>query len=74
MLKNYLKTTFRNLKRHKAYSITNILGLAVGLSATILSDEDKRKSRFNPQTLRLSVGIEDADDLCSDLDQALAKI
>ncbi|MBN1273791.1 MAG: ABC transporter permease [Candidatus Aminicenantes bacterium] len=35
MLKNYLKTTFRNLKRHKAYSAVNILGLAVGLSAII---------------------------------------
>jgi hypothetical protein len=33
-----------------------------------VSDEDKRKFRFKPQTLRLSVGIEDSDDLCSDLD------
>lgn len=27
---------FRNLKKHKAYSLINILGLAVGLSAAVL--------------------------------------
>jgi len=76
-------------KKH-AYTILNslhIFGLAVSLGGVEslaespwfhthmdVSDEDKRKSRFNPQTVRLSVGIEDADDLCNDLDQALAKI
>jgi len=39
-----------------------------------VSDEDKRLSGFGPQTLRLSVGLEDAQDLCDDLDQALAKV
>jgi len=36
MLKNYLKIAFRNLVRHKAYSILNISGLAIGMMASIL--------------------------------------
>ncbi len=36
MIKNYLLTAFRNLKKHKVYSLINILGLAVGLSAFVL--------------------------------------
>lgn len=39
-----------------------------------VSEEDKRKAGFFPQTIRLSIGLEDADDLCGDLDQALQKI
>lgn len=36
MLRNYLKTTLRNLKRQKTQSTINILGLAIGLSCCIL--------------------------------------
>ena len=36
MLKNYFKTAFRNLWRHKGFSIINIMGLAVGMSACFL--------------------------------------
>ena len=36
MFKNYLKTGWRNLKKHKAFSIINITGLAVGLSCCLL--------------------------------------
>ncbi len=36
MLKNYLKTTFRHMKRNKVYSFINIAGLAVGLSCFVL--------------------------------------
>jgi putative ABC transport system permease protein len=36
MLRNYLKTTFRNLKRQKTQSTINILGLAIGLTCCIL--------------------------------------
>ena len=36
MYNNYLKLTFRNLKRNKTYSILNILGLTVGLVVSIL--------------------------------------
>lgn len=36
MFKNYIKVALRNLFRNKIYSLINILGLAVGLAATIL--------------------------------------
>ena len=36
MFKNYLITAFRNLFRHKLYSVINIGGLAIGLAACIL--------------------------------------
>lgn len=35
MLTNYLKTSFRNLLRHKNYAFINILGLTVGLVTSI---------------------------------------
>ena len=36
MLKNYLKIAFRNLRRHKAYSVINVAGLAIGLACFTL--------------------------------------
>jgi putative ABC transport system permease protein len=36
MIKNYIKIAFRNLWRHKSFSLINIVGLAVGMSAFIL--------------------------------------
>jgi putative ABC transport system permease protein len=36
MLKNYFKIAFRNLLRHKAYSLINISGLAIGMACSIL--------------------------------------
>ncbi|HKO81431.1 MAG TPA: ABC transporter permease [Chitinophagaceae bacterium] len=36
MLKNYLKIAFRNLQRNKTYAILNVLGLAVGIAASML--------------------------------------
>ncbi len=38
-----------------------------------LSEEEQRAAGVTPDYVRLSVGIEDADDLIADLDQALAK-
>lgn len=35
MLENYLKTSFRNLLRHKSYTFINVLGLTVGLVTSI---------------------------------------
>jgi putative ABC transport system permease protein len=35
MFANYFKITFRNFKRHKAYSLTNVIGLAVGMTCCI---------------------------------------
>ena len=36
MFKNHLKTAFRNIKKHKAFSAINIVGLAVGIACSIL--------------------------------------
>ncbi|MFO7842799.1 MAG: ABC transporter permease, partial [Bacteroidales bacterium] len=36
MLKNYLKTAFRNLFRNKFYALINIIGLSVGLAVSLL--------------------------------------
>lgn len=36
MLKNYLKITWRNLLRHKAFSLINIAGLAIGMASSAL--------------------------------------
>jgi len=36
MFKNYMKIAGRNLLKHKAYSFINILGLAVGIAASVL--------------------------------------
>ncbi|WP_159471519.1 ABC transporter permease [Dyadobacter sp. 3J3] len=36
MLKNHLKIALRNLWKHKAFSLINILGLTVGMSACLL--------------------------------------
>jgi putative ABC transport system permease protein len=36
MIKNYLKIALRNLLKHRVYSLINILGLAVGIAASVL--------------------------------------
>jgi putative ABC transport system permease protein len=36
MIKNYLKTAFRNLWRNKAFSLINVMGLALGLACSLL--------------------------------------
>src|ERR1035438_8286693 len=36
MLKNYFKTGWRNIKSHKAYAAINIIGLAVGIAASLI--------------------------------------
>jgi len=36
MLRNYFKIAFRNITRHKAYSIINISGMAIGMASSIL--------------------------------------
>jgi len=36
MFKNYFKTALRNLKRNKSYAAINVLGLAVGIGASLL--------------------------------------
>jgi cystathionine gamma-synthase len=39
-----------------------------------VAQEDKRKSGFCPQTVRLSFVLEEPNDLCLGFDQALSKI
>src|SRR5450432_1756756 len=36
MLRNYFKIAFRNLFRQKAYSLLNLMGLALGISCGLL--------------------------------------
>jgi hypothetical protein len=36
MIKNYFRIAWRNLFRNKGFSITNILGLTIGITCTIL--------------------------------------
>ncbi|HZZ75809.1 MAG TPA: ABC transporter permease, partial [Puia sp.] len=36
MFKNYLKTAYRNLLKNKAFSLINIMGLALGLACSLL--------------------------------------
>jgi len=36
MIKNYLKTAFRNLRKNKTFSLINIMGLALGLACSLL--------------------------------------
>ncbi len=36
MIRNYLKLAFRNVRKHKVFSLINILGLAVGISASLV--------------------------------------
>jgi O-acetylhomoserine (thiol)-lyase len=39
-----------------------------------LSDEQKVAAGAGPDVVRLSIGIEDADDIVADIEQALAKV
>jgi len=36
MIKNYIKTALRNLRRHKGYAFINIAGLAIGMACCLL--------------------------------------
>ncbi|HEX6225553.1 MAG TPA: ABC transporter permease, partial [Chryseolinea sp.] len=49
MLKNIFKIVFRNMWRHKGYTLINIFGLAIGIAAMV----------WGLQTYRFSMGFDD---------------
>ncbi|MFT4017636.1 MAG: ABC transporter permease [Agriterribacter sp.] len=57
MLRNYIKTAWRNITRHKIYSIINITGLAMGLAAfwliTLYIGDEWSYDRFNANADRI---------------------
>jgi putative ABC transport system permease protein len=57
MLKNYMRVALRNLKNHKAFSVINIIGLAVGIAcciAILLYVEDELSyDKFNKNAGRI---------------------
>ena len=52
MFKNYLKIAFRNIFRHKGFSIINLIGLSIGLAVCILLlfwvQDEYNFDKFNP--------------------------
>ncbi len=52
--------------------VESLAAHAAAVWAGTLSDEALREAGIEPNLIRLSVGLEDADDLIADLDQALA--
>ncbi len=57
MFANYLRTAWRNLRKHKVFSFINIAGLAVGLACCILIflwiEDELGFDRFHPNHQRL---------------------
>jgi putative ABC transport system permease protein len=57
MLKNYLLTTWRNLRRNKLFSVINLLGLAIGLGCFLLITlyvlDELSYDRFNANADRI---------------------
>src|SRR5687767_9689751 len=57
MLKNYFKTTLRNLLRNKVYSAINILGLSLGLACAMLiilyTKDELSYDRFHENASRI---------------------
>jgi cystathionine beta-lyase/cystathionine gamma-synthase len=41
------------------------------MSTSLLSDAERRKTGLSPALVRMSVGLEDVEDLLADIDQAL---
>ena len=57
MFKNFLIVAFRSLSRNKLYSLTNILGLSIGITCSILIllwiYDEVSYDRFHPNADRL---------------------
>ena len=54
MIRNYLKVTFRNLLKHKSFTLINILGLAIGMAVFLLISQyvvfEHSYEHFLPET------------------------
>ena len=66
MIKNYFKIAFRNIVRHKAFSILNIAGLSIGMACSIIIllwvQNELSYDRFNvnaKEIYRLTDNVED---------------
>ena len=62
MIKNYLKVAYRNLLKNKVFSLVNILGLAIGMTASFFIFQyvyfESSYDQFNKNADRLyRVGI-----------------
>jgi len=74
MIKNYIKITFRNMRRHPGYSFINIAGLAVGMACGLLIllwvQDELRFDGFHSNSARLYRVVQEAEhsgnrvDLC----------
>lgn len=57
MLRNYLKIVFRNLRNNKIHSVINILGLSLGIAASVLIvvfvADELSYDKFHPQSENL---------------------
>ncbi len=67
MFKNYVKTAVRNIFRTKAFSLINIIGLAIGMAGTLmilmyitseLSFENFHKNRKHIYRIAVEFGLE----------------
>ena len=62
MLKNYFKTAWRNIRRNKAFSILNIVGLALGLTCSLFIflwvRDERSMDQFNTSHKQLYVVYE----------------
>jgi cystathionine gamma-lyase len=54
--------------------VESLIGYPFTMSHAAFPPEEKRRKGISEATVRLSVGIEDVDDLCADLSQALTRI
>lgn len=68
MLRNYIKIAFRNLLRHRAFSLINIGGLAIGMACSILIllwvQDELSYDRFHKDveyTYRLTASLPELD-------------
>jgi putative ABC transport system permease protein len=69
MFKNYFKISFRNIKKQKAFTLINVLGLAMGMSIALLAltmfMELNKFDEFHPNaenTYRITTTIVEAGD------------